>query len=48
MKEIIFSVDVEEWWSVHSFAHLGLDKQKEQLDDRLEVVIDIFLDMVEK
>jgi len=48
MKEVIFSVDVEEWWSVHSFRHLNLKTQSNQLDDRLETGINIILDLLDK
>lgn len=46
MNKVIFSVDVEEWWSVHSFRHLDL--KTDQLNDRIEAGIDILLDMLDK
>ena len=48
MKKVIFSVDVEEWWSVHSFRKLNLDNNAGQLDDRMDVGINLILGLLEK
>ena len=42
------SFDVEEWWSVHSFADFRKKNPKTVFEDRIDISIDIILDLLGK
>ena len=45
---MIFTVDVEEWWSVHSFQKLNLNVKEGSLDDRIEIGVEKILTLLDQ
>jgi polysaccharide deacetylase family protein (PEP-CTERM system associated) len=46
MRKVLLTVDLEEWWSVHSFSHLFKSKNHEFPEDRIEKGLNALLDLL--